>query len=82
MKPVPSHLENFNTVQAVFLHRSNLLKDKRVYIEATVPSNSKYDTRFQTYLVMCEVSHQPDLNVWVVGDATQNLGALEGGLWV
>lgn len=25
MKPVPSHLENFNTVQAVFLHRSNLL---------------------------------------------------------
>lgn len=56
-------------------------------MEATVPSNSKYDTRFQTvptwtYLVMCEVSHQPDLNVWVVGDATQNLGALEGGLWV
>lgn len=31
---------------------------------------------------MCEVSHQPHLDVGVVGDTTQYLGALESSLWV
>lgn len=35
-----------------------------------------------TYLVMCEVSHQPHLDVGVVGDTTQYLGALESSLRV
>lgn len=34
------------------------------------------------YLVVCEISHQPILNVGVVGDTTQDLGTLEGSLWV
>lgn len=34
------------------------------------------------YLVVCEVSHQSDLNVGVVGNTTQDLGTLEGRLWV
>lgn len=31
---------------------------------------------------MCEISHQPVLNVGVVGNTTQDLGTLEGSLWV
>lgn len=40
--------------------------------------------RFQgfIYLVMCEISHQPNLNVGVLSDAAQDLGALESSLWV
>lgn len=34
------------------------------------------------YLVVCEISHQPDLDVGVVGNTTQDLGTLEGSLWV
>ena len=38
--------------------------------------------RFAIYLVMCEISHQPVLDVGVAGDATQDLGTLERSLWV
>lgn len=31
---------------------------------------------------MCEISNQPILNVGVVRDTTQDLGTLEGRLWV
>lgn len=31
---------------------------------------------------MCEVSHQSYLDVGVIGDASQNLGALKGSFWV
>lgn len=39
-------------------------------------------TGLDLYLVMCEISHQSILNVGVVGDTTQDLGTLEGSLWV
>lgn len=35
-----------------------------------------------THLVVCEISHQSHLDVGVVGDATQNFGALESSFWV
>lgn len=31
---------------------------------------------------MCEISHEPILNVGVVGDTTQDLGTLKCSLWV
>lgn len=34
------------------------------------------------YLVMCEISYKPILNVWIVCNATQDLGTLEGSLWI
>lgn len=34
------------------------------------------------YLVMSEIPHQSAVDVGVVGDATQDLGTLEGGVWV
>ena len=35
-----------------------------------------------TSLVMCEVSHQPVVDVGVAGDASEDLSALEGRLWI
>lgn len=34
------------------------------------------------YLVVSEIPHQSAVDVGVVGDATQDLGALEGSVWV
>lgn len=31
---------------------------------------------------MCEISHQSNLNVGVVGDTAQDLGTLECSLWI
>lgn len=34
------------------------------------------------YLVVSEIPHQSAVDVGVVGDATQDLGTLEGSVWV
>lgn len=43
---------------------------------------SCFNLQICIYLVVCEISHQPNLNIGVVGDTTQDLGTLEGSLWV